>query len=34
MKSFQLVMYIVYAVAALGVIGTGIWFWKKKKEDE
>ena len=33
MKSFQLVMYIVYAVMALSVIGVGVWFYKKKKED-
>jgi LPXTG-motif cell wall-anchored protein len=33
MKSFQLVMYVFYAVMALGVLGTGVWLYKKRKED-
>ena len=33
MRSFQMVMYIVYVVMALSVIGFGAWFYKKKKED-
>jgi len=33
MQSFQLVMYIVYAVMALSVISFGVWIYKKKKED-
>jgi hypothetical protein len=32
MQFFQQVMYIVYAAMAVGVIGVGIWFYRKKKE--
>lgn len=32
MKSFQLVMYMFYAVMALGVVGLAAWFFMKKKE--
>ena len=33
MKSFQLIMYIVYGVMALSAIVGGLWLYKKNKED-
>ena len=33
MKSFQVVMYIVYAVMALSAIGGGVWLYKKRRDD-
>jgi len=33
MKDFQMIMYIVCAVMALGVIGIGAWLYKKRRED-
>ena len=30
MKSFQLIMYVFYAVMALGLAGVAAWFYMKK----
>ena len=34
MKSFQFVMYIVYAVMALSTIGVGVWLYKKREDGD